>query len=63
MKDVEIYYYVGGCILVRSQKEGLNNLSKQLRLQPFLLQTMNWSYALGRFLGRTTNISCGIDMC
>jgi hypothetical protein len=29
----------------------------------FLLQTMNWSYALGRFLGETTDISCGIHMC
>ena len=37
--------------------------SKTIEIVTFLLQSMNWSHALGRFSRRTTIRGYGIHMC
>jgi hypothetical protein len=68
MEYVKTQYHVTLCWWLYSSavtKKGFDNIPKQLRLWhtiSFLLHTMNWSHALGMFLGTTTNMCCGIHM-
>ena len=39
-----------------------STIFQNIEIVAFLLQTMNWSRVLGRFLGRITNICCGIHV-
>ena len=65
MKDVETQYHVTLCwwsYYSAVIKEAFSKKFKTIEIAVFVLQTMNWSHALGRFLGRTTYMCRGIHM-